>query len=54
MPLERQATFLHGRLAKYLQNLQGIDKDTLLRYKRLALHFIINKVDPGKLDELKF
>ena len=26
----------------------------MARYKRLALHIIKNKVDPLKLDELKF
>ena len=54
VPLERQATFLHSRLGAYLQDLQSMDEAIMARYKRLALHLIKNKVDPLRLDELKY
>ena len=54
VPLERQTTFLHQRLSKYLQDVQGLDEETLKRYKRLATHMVMNKMDPLQLDEFKF
>ena len=54
MPLERQATFLHQRLSKYLLDVQDLDKETLKRYKRLVFHMVMNKMDPLQLDEFKF
>jgi len=54
IPLERQSTFLHSRLAQYLQGVHSLEPTVLKRYKRLSLHFIINKLDPLQLDEFKF
>ena len=34
--------------------MHGLDEATFKRYKRLALHFTINKVDPLKLDDFKY
>lgn len=54
LPLERQANLIHSRLVHYLKEVQQLDKQTLKRYKRLALHLYADKHDPLKLDQLKY